>query len=147
MMNVNKLNMLMASLAGSLTLASAAMAAPAASYRVYVTNAISPDTKSYAAFGQLNWHFTDTNETFVSMTGTWRASWENTKGEIEHVDLKPLDVISFPPGVSRRFENVTKRFRLLEMNDVPGQRQVIDAMRLHNRPAALTQLDPTVQGR
>jgi mannose-6-phosphate isomerase-like protein (cupin superfamily) len=53
-------------------------------------------------------HNHDTNETFIAITGTWRASWEDPKGKIDHVDLKPLDVISFPPGVSRRFENVTK---------------------------------------
>jgi len=53
-------------------------------------------------------HNHDTNETFIAMTGTWRASWQNEKGRLEHVDLKPLDVISFPPGASRRFMNVTK---------------------------------------
>jgi quercetin dioxygenase-like cupin family protein len=53
-------------------------------------------------------HNHDTNETFICMTGTWRASWENEKGRLEHVDLKPLDVISFPPGASRRFMNVTR---------------------------------------
>jgi quercetin dioxygenase-like cupin family protein len=53
-------------------------------------------------------HNHDTNETFIAMTGTWRASWENEKGRIEHVDLRPLDVISFPPGANRRFMNVTK---------------------------------------
>ena len=53
-------------------------------------------------------HNHDTNETFIAMTGTWRASWENKKGKLEHVDLKPLDLISFPPGASRRFMNVTK---------------------------------------
>jgi quercetin dioxygenase-like cupin family protein len=63
--------------------------------------------KAYPGKGPLL-HNHDTNETFICMTGTWRASWENPKGQIEHVDLKPLDVISFPPGVSRRFENVTK---------------------------------------
>ena len=52
-------------------------------------------------------HNHDTNETFIAMTGTWRASWQNEKGRLEHVDLKPLDVISFPPGASRRFMNVT----------------------------------------
>jgi len=52
-------------------------------------------------------HNHDTNETFIAMTGTWRASWENEGGEIESVDLNPLDVISFPPGAIRRFENVT----------------------------------------
>ena len=40
------------------------------------------------------------------MTGVWRCSWENEKGEVESVDLNPLDVISFPPGAIRRFENV-----------------------------------------
>jgi oxalate decarboxylase/phosphoglucose isomerase-like protein (cupin superfamily) len=53
-------------------------------------------------------HNHDTNETFIAMTGTWRASWENAKGKVEYVDLKPHDVISFPPGAIRRFENVTK---------------------------------------
>jgi uncharacterized RmlC-like cupin family protein len=52
-------------------------------------------------------HNHDTNETFIAMTGTWRASWLNAKGRIEHVDLKPLDLISFPPGVIRRFQNVS----------------------------------------
>ena len=53
-------------------------------------------------------HNHDTNETFIPMTGTWRASWENEKGKIEHVDLKPMDLISFPAGASRRFMNVTR---------------------------------------
>src|SRR6266498_5061494 len=53
-------------------------------------------------------HNHDTNETFIPMTGRWRASWENENGEVEHVDLKPLDLISFPPGAIRRFMNVTR---------------------------------------
>jgi mannose-6-phosphate isomerase-like protein (cupin superfamily) len=53
-------------------------------------------------------HNHDTNETFICMTGVWRASWENEKGKVEHVDLKPLDVVSFPPGASRRFMNLKK---------------------------------------
>jgi quercetin dioxygenase-like cupin family protein len=53
-------------------------------------------------------HNHDTNETFIAMTGTWRASWLNPRGRLEHVDLKPLDLISFPPGAIRRFMNVTK---------------------------------------
>jgi hypothetical protein len=52
-------------------------------------------------------HNHDTNETFIPMTGRWRASWENENGEVDHVDLEPLDVVSFPPGLIRRFENVT----------------------------------------
>jgi hypothetical protein len=53
-------------------------------------------------------HNHDTNETFIPMTGTWRCSWENEKGEVDFVDVGPMDVVSFPPGVARRFENVTK---------------------------------------
>jgi mannose-6-phosphate isomerase-like protein (cupin superfamily) len=52
-------------------------------------------------------HNHDTNETFIPMTGTWRCSWENEKGDVESVDVGPLDVVSFPPGVARRFANVT----------------------------------------
>src|SRR3954464_1792233 len=51
-------------------------------------------------------HNHDTNETFIPMTGTWRCSWENEKGAEEHVDLRPLDVVSFPPGAIRRFMNL-----------------------------------------
>jgi quercetin dioxygenase-like cupin family protein len=53
-------------------------------------------------------HNHDTNETFIAMTGTWRASWLNSAGRLEHVDLKPLDLISFPAGAVRRFMNVTR---------------------------------------
>lgn len=53
-------------------------------------------------------HNHDTNETFVPMTGTWRCSWENENGEVDFVDVGPFDVVSFPPGCARRFENITK---------------------------------------
>ncbi len=53
-------------------------------------------------------HNHDTNETFVCISGKWRASWEQPNGKIDYFDLNPLDVISFPPGCIRRFENVTK---------------------------------------
>jgi len=53
-------------------------------------------------------HNHDTNETFVCITGKWRASWEQPDGSVDYFDLDPLDVISFPPGCIRRFENVTK---------------------------------------
>ncbi|MES2785316.1 MAG: cupin domain-containing protein [Pseudomonadota bacterium] len=51
-------------------------------------------------------HNHDTNETFMPMTGTWRCSWE-VDNKVEQFDLVPFDVISFPPGVQRRFENIT----------------------------------------
>lgn len=53
-------------------------------------------------------HNHDTNETFIPMTGTWRCSWINDKGEVDYVDAGPFDVVSFPAGCARRFENVTK---------------------------------------
>ena len=40
------------------------------------------------------------------MTGRWRCSWE-VDGQQEYFDLGPYDVVSFPPGVQRRFENIT----------------------------------------
>jgi mannose-6-phosphate isomerase-like protein (cupin superfamily) len=51
-------------------------------------------------------HNHDTNETFIAMTGRWRCEW-NEGSAMEYVDLGPLDVISFPVGVARRFMNVT----------------------------------------
>jgi mannose-6-phosphate isomerase-like protein (cupin superfamily) len=51
-------------------------------------------------------HNHDTNETFIAMTGRWRCEW-NEGAAMEHVDLEPYDVISFPVGVARRFMNVT----------------------------------------
>jgi mannose-6-phosphate isomerase-like protein (cupin superfamily) len=51
-------------------------------------------------------HNHDTNETFIAMTGRWRCEW-NEGDAMEHVDLHPYDVISFPVGVARRFMNVT----------------------------------------
>jgi quercetin dioxygenase-like cupin family protein len=51
-------------------------------------------------------HNHDTNETFIAMTGKWRCEWNEGEAR-EFVDLDPLDVISFPTGVARRFMNVT----------------------------------------
>ena len=51
-------------------------------------------------------HNHDTNETFMPITGRWRCSWE-VHGMVEYFDVGPCDIISFPAGVQRRFENVT----------------------------------------
>ncbi|MCZ7565508.1 MAG: cupin domain-containing protein [Burkholderiales bacterium] len=51
-------------------------------------------------------HNHDTNETFVAMSGRWRCEWNEGEAR-ESVDLEPLDVVSFPVGVARRFMNVT----------------------------------------
>ena len=71
-------------------------------------------------------HNHDTNETFIAMTGRWRAEW-NEGDAIEYVDLDPYDVISFPVGVARRFMNVTY--------DEPQQRAPADVHH-RRRPAA-----------
>lgn len=52
-------------------------------------------------------HNHDTVETFIPITGRWRFEWE-LDGEVEAIDLGPLDTIAMPAGVNRRFENVTK---------------------------------------
>jgi hypothetical protein len=52
-------------------------------------------------------HNHDTNETFMPITGRWRCAW-NEGAAYEYVDVGPLDVVSFPPGVARRFLNITE---------------------------------------
>lgn len=51
-------------------------------------------------------HNHDTNETFMPISGRWRCSWE-VDDQVEFVDVGPCDVVSFPAGVNRRFENIT----------------------------------------
>lgn len=51
-------------------------------------------------------HNHDTNETFIPITGEWEFQWE-VDDRIESVILGPLDTISIPPGVNRRFINRT----------------------------------------
>ena len=86
-------------------------------------------------------HNHDTNETFITMTGIWRCSWENESGGVEHVDLKPLDVISFPPGAIRRFMN-----RATERND-PEEESILmfviggDAPRAEFTSKAMAELE------
>ena len=72
-------------------------------------------------------HNHDTNETFIPMTGKWRCEW-NEGEEMAYVDLDPLDVISFPTGVARRFMNVTY--------DEPGREHVLMFIIGGNQPQA-----------
>jgi hypothetical protein len=72
-------------------------------------------------------HNHDTNETFIAMTGKWRCEW-NEGSAMESVDLNPLDVISFPTGVARRFMNVTY--------DEPGREHVLMFIIGGNQPQA-----------
>jgi len=52
-------------------------------------------------------HNHDTNETFMPLSGEWRCSWE-VDGKVEYFDVGPWDIFSFPAGVNRRFENITR---------------------------------------
>ena len=61
-------------------------------------------------------HNHDTNETFVVMSGKWRVQWNEGK-DMESLDIGPLDVISFPAGCARRFENIT--------NEEPGTEHML----------------------
>jgi len=72
-------------------------------------------------------HNHDSNETFIPMTGRWRCEW-NEGGAMEYVDLDPLDVISFPVGVARRFMNVSY--------DEPGTEHVLMFIIGGNEPQA-----------
>jgi hypothetical protein len=44
----------------------------------------------------------------MPITGRWRCAWKDGP-EYEFVDVGPCDVVSFLPGVARRFMNVTER--------------------------------------
>lgn len=49
-------------------------------------------------------HHHDTNETFVVLSGRWRFTWNDS--DDDYIDLDPLDTVSFPVGLSRRFTNL-----------------------------------------
>ena len=72
-------------------------------------------------------HNHDTNETFIAMTGRWRAEWNEGPAR-QFVDLGPYDVISFPTGVARRFMNVTY--------DEPGKEHLLMFIIGGNQPQA-----------
>lgn len=72
-------------------------------------------------------HNHDTNETFIPMTGRWKAEWE-VDGKVESFELGPHDVISFPAGVQRRFENITF--------DEPDKEQLLMFVISGNQPQA-----------
>ncbi len=89
-------------------------------------------------------HNHDTNETFIAMTGRWRAEW-NEGDARQHVDLDPYDVISFPVGVARRFMNVTY--------DEPGKEHLLmfiiggDQPQAEFTPAAMARCEAFSTGR
>ena len=63
----------------------------------------------------------------MPLSGQWRCSWE-VDGAVEFFDVGPWDVVSFPPGVNRRFENIT--------NDEPGKTHFLMFVISGNAPEA-----------
>jgi len=57
------------------------------------------------------WHTHTYVELFVPLTGTWRFVYgtnpDDPDDDVTEVLLQPWDVISFPPGLWRRFENAS----------------------------------------
>ena len=57
------------------------------------------------------WHSHSYVEMFVPLTGVWRFVYgenaDDPDGDVTEVLLEPWDVISFPPGLWRRFENAS----------------------------------------
>lgn len=79
------------------------------------------------------WHTHTYVEMFMPLTGTWKFSYgldpddpDDLKGE---VILEPWDVISFPPGLWRRFENASDAnaigFAVLDPHDVFAEKDPV----------------------
>ena len=68
-------------------------------------------------------HNHDTNETFIPMTGVWRCSWENEKGEVETVDLNPLGYLVSARSDPALREYPTSRVRRRRGSHVRHRRQ------------------------
>ena len=59
--------------------------------RVYVTNEITPDTKSYAAFGQLNWHLTERATLTTGVRETYEDKTNSSNKIATFIDGTPLN--------------------------------------------------------
>ncbi len=71
-------------------------------------DAVEPFNLTYACCKPGNgplMHNHDTSETFIPVSGRWRLSWN--EDDTQHVEVGPYDIVSFPPNVPRRFENIT----------------------------------------
>jgi quercetin dioxygenase-like cupin family protein len=79
------------------------------------------------------WHTHTYCELFVPLTGTWRYVYGNDPDDpadaVTEVELGRWDVISFPPGLWRRFENASDSnavgFAVLDPHDVFLERDPI----------------------
>lgn len=64
-----------------------------------------------------------THETFMALTGRWEIQWGD-KGE-ESTVLEKLDLVAMPPGVTRRFVNISDEDAHL-MVIIQGERDKFD---------------------
>jgi hypothetical protein len=72
------------------------------------------------------WHTHTYVELFMPLTGRWRFVYgtnaDDPENEVTEVVLEPWDVISFPPGLWRRFENASDQnavgFAVLDPHEV-----------------------------
>lgn len=78
-------------------------------------------------------HHHDTNETFVVMSGQWRFTWNDD--DDEYIDLGPLDTITFPVGLSRRFTNLSSQ------SGDPGESSLIMVVVAGDKPRAFMRPD------
>jgi iron complex outermembrane receptor protein len=58
---------------------------------VFVTNEITPDTRSYAAFGQANWHLTDRATLTLGVRETYEHKTNTSTVSADFIDGSPLD--------------------------------------------------------
>jgi len=61
---------------------------------VYVTNKITPDTKSYAAFGQANWHFTDRGTLTFGVRETYEDKTNTSTAAADFINGTPLNSLA-----------------------------------------------------
>jgi iron complex outermembrane receptor protein len=59
--------------------------------RVYVTNKITPDTRSYAVFGQLNWHITERATLTTGVRETYEDKTNTSSKSATFIDGTPLN--------------------------------------------------------
>ena len=72
------------------------------------------------------WHTHSYVEMFMPLTGTWKFTYgedaDDPEGKVTSVLLGPWDMISFPPGLYRRFENASEEnavgFAVLDPHEV-----------------------------
>jgi iron complex outermembrane receptor protein len=62
--------------------------------RVYLRNTITPDTRSYAAFGQANWHFTERATLTVGLRETYEDKTNTSSKTATFIDGSPLNSLA-----------------------------------------------------